>query len=93
MSGCPTEDINMHVYETNVVVNWQEPTFNDNVGVTRVIKPDRKPGSVWTAGEARYIQYRALDAAGNAATCRFRVTIKSKYGFKGFLYRYWILCE
>ena len=61
------------------LVNWDMPVFSDNVGVTRVVeKSGHKPGHnlAWGAYDIAYIAY---DAAGNAATCTFKVTVLCEF--------------
>lgn len=60
------------------IVNWDTPVFTDNVGVARIIeKSGHWPGQnlAWGAYDIAYIAY---DAAGNAATCTFKVTVLCK---------------
>lgn len=60
------------------IVNWDVPVFSDNVGVAKVVeKSGHRPGQnlAWGAYDIAYIAY---DAAGNAATCTFKVTVLGK---------------
>lgn len=61
------------------VVSWDVPVFSDNVGVAKVVeKSGHRPGQnlAWGAYDIAYIAY---DAAGNAATCTFKVTVLCKF--------------
>ncbi|CAH1795056.1 unnamed protein product [Owenia fusiformis] len=55
------------------VVNWTEPVFTDNVGVVNITQNFR-PGQVLAYGEY-YVEYVAVDAEGNSATCSFTLYV------------------
>lgn len=60
-------------------VTWDEPEFTDNVGVTRIIeKSGHRSGQtlLWGTYDITYI---ASDAAGNTATCSFKVSVLSEF--------------
>lgn len=60
-------------------VTWDEPHFSDNVGVTRIIERNgHRPGQtlLWGTYDITYI---ASDAAGNTATCSFKVSVLSEF--------------
>lgn len=60
-------------------VTWDEPEFSDNVGVTRVIeKSGHRSGQtlLWGTYDITYV---ANDAAGNTATCSFKVSVLSEF--------------
>lgn len=60
-------------------VSWDEPEFSDNVGVTRIIeRSGHRSGQtlLWGAYDITYI---ASDAAGNTATCSFKVSVLSEF--------------
>lgn len=60
-------------------VTWDEPEFTDNVGVTRVIeRSGHRSGQtlLWGTYDITYI---ANDAAGNTATCGFKVSVLSEF--------------
>lgn len=62
----------------SAVVSWDEPHFSDNIGVTKMVeKNGYRPGQtlLWGAYEITYV---ASDAAGNTASCSFRVTLLCK---------------
>ena len=62
----------------SAVVSWDEPHFSDNIGVTKMVeKNGYRPGQtlLWGAYEITYV---ASDAAGNTASCTFRVTLLRK---------------
>lgn len=61
------------------VVNWDEPHFSDNVAVTKVIEKNghrRGQTLLWGTYDITYI---ASDAAGNTATCGFKVSLLSEF--------------
>lgn len=61
------------------IVTWDNPAFSDNVGVSKIIeKSGHKPGQnlAWGSYDIAYVAY---DAAGNAATCTFKVTVLSEF--------------
>ncbi|XP_022825719.1 sushi, von Willebrand factor type A, EGF and pentraxin domain-containing protein 1 isoform X1 [Spodoptera litura] len=61
------------------LVSWDVPMFSDNVGVAKVVeKSGHRPGQnlAWGAYDIAYIAY---DAAGNAATCTFKVTVLAEF--------------
>lgn len=63
----------------SALVNWDEPHFSDNVGVTKIIeKSGHRSGQtlLWGTYEITYI---ASDAAGNSATCSFKVSLLSEF--------------
>lgn len=60
-------------------VTWDEPHFSDNVAVTRIIERNgHRPGQtlLWGTYDITYI---ASDAAGNTATCSFKVSVLSEF--------------
>lgn len=59
-------------------VYWDEPKFNDNVGIVRVEeKSGHHPGQTLMWGNYQVV-YVAFDAVGNAATCSFKVYVLGK---------------
>lgn len=63
----------------SAVVTWDEPHFSDNVGVTKIIeKNGHRPGQtlLWGTYDITYVAY---DAAGNSATCNFKVSLLSEF--------------
>ncbi|GBP19642.1 Fibropellin-1 [Eumeta japonica] len=63
----------------SAVVSWDEPVFSDNVGVVKVgEKSGHRPGQnlAWGIYDIAYVAY---DAAGNAATCTFKVTVLPEF--------------
>lgn len=60
-------------------VHWDTPEFVDNIGVTRVIeKSGHRSGQTLLWGTYD-ITYLASDAAGNTATCSFKVSVLSEF--------------
>lgn len=60
-------------------VSWDEPHFSDNVGVIRIVeKNGHRPGQTLLWGSYD-ITYMASDAAGNTATCNFKVSVLSEF--------------
>ncbi|XP_059477749.1 uncharacterized protein LOC132198041 isoform X1 [Neocloeon triangulifer] len=63
----------------SATVSWDEPAFSDNVGVVRVSEQSgHRPGLTLMWGTYN-IAYAAYDAAGNAATCSFKVYVLSEF--------------
>lgn len=63
----------------SALVSWDEPHFNDNVGVVKVVeKNGHTPGQtlLWGTYEIAYV---AFDAAGNTASCSFKVSVLCEY--------------
>jgi hypothetical protein len=63
----------------SAVVNWDEPHFSDNIGVTKIVERNgHRPGQtlLWGTYEITYV---ASDAAGNSATCSFKVSLLSEF--------------
>lgn len=61
------------------IVTWDEPRFVDNIGVTKIIERNgHRSGAtlLWGTYEIIYIAY---DAAGNTATCSFKVSVLGKF--------------
>lgn len=68
------------------VVNWDEPQFSDNVGIVKVEeKSGYQPGQtlLWGTYDIAYV---ASDAAGNTASCTFKVTLLCKFTKIVFFY-------
>ena len=78
MKNCPSDIIRTSSNDRTIII-WTEPTFTDNVGIRDVIKPHRKPGSIWENGESIRLQYIASDTSGNDVVCTFLVSYKSKF--------------
>ncbi|XP_072385212.1 uncharacterized protein uif isoform X2 [Diabrotica undecimpunctata] len=63
----------------SALVVWDEPNFSDNVGVAQVQeKSGHRPGQTLLWGIYQ-IAYVASDAAGNTATCTFKVSVLSEF--------------
>ena len=58
-------------------VDWDEPVFTDNVGVTTLLA-SKRPGHQVQRDSILGVRYTATDAAGNSAECEFLVTVKCK---------------
>lgn len=62
----------------SALVVWDEPHFTDNVGITKIQeKNGHRPGQTLLWGIYQ-IAYVASDAAGNTATCTFKVSVLCK---------------
>lgn len=75
---CP-DDLWIIARNGSSIVNWDEPHFSDNVGVTKIIERNgRRSGQsfLWGSYDITYIAY---DAAGNTADCSFKVTLSSDF--------------
>lgn len=58
----------------SAVVNWDEPHFSDNVAVTKIIEKNGHRSGQTLLWGSYDISYVASDAAGNSATCSFKVS-------------------
>ncbi|XP_069668601.1 uncharacterized protein uif isoform X2 [Periplaneta americana] len=61
------------------IIKWDEPVFNDNVGIVRIEKKDNHyPGQtlMWGTYTVAYVAY---DRAGNSATCSFKVYLLADF--------------
>jgi hypothetical protein len=77
ISGCPA-DITFYTQDSNPAncsqpVSWTEPTASDNCALASFTR-DYSPGDAFPVGTTT-VTYTATDAAGNAATCAFEVTV------------------
>ena len=73
--SCPSD-----IYEISDVpkaMTWTEPTFSDNVKVTKV-EQTFNSGDKFPIGPTK-VKYDASDAAGNRISCEFTVTLKRKF--------------
>ena len=67
---------------TTTRITWQPPfatdNYDDNISITIV---GREPGSIFhESAESYYVEYNAVDAAGNRAVpCSFAIRVFSKY--------------
>lgn len=75
ITGCPSTDI---IAVTNAscqaVVFWTDPTVVDNCSVTSWVS-SHDPGDTFDKGTT-LVTYTATDAAGNVATCSFKVIVE-----------------
>lgn len=72
--NCPKD-----IYDTSdtaKAVTWVEPTFSDNVKVTKVDK-SHNSGDTFQLLETN-VRYEVQDAKGNRNSCQFKVTLKRK---------------
>lgn len=72
--NCPKD-----IFETSdhpKAVTWVEPTFSDNVKVTKVDK-SHNSGDTFQLLETNVL-YEVMDAKLNRASCLFKVTLKRK---------------
>ena len=61
-----------------VRVTWRQPIAKDNSGELPSLTSNRQPGQLFAVPSVSEVLYTAKDAAGNAGTCRFRITLKRK---------------
>ena len=59
------------------LVNWDEPTFTDNVGIVSLIA-SKKPGHKMQRDTSLNVRYTATDAAENSAICDILVVVECK---------------
>ncbi|XP_032691380.1 uncharacterized protein LOC116854027 isoform X2 [Odontomachus brunneus] len=74
VKDCPN-DIEV-VGRNGTAITWTEPTFTDNVKVTRIIN-NESPGRRFDVGGHR-IEYEAGDEAGWSSKCVFTVVLRQK---------------
>ncbi|HEY0655634.1 MAG TPA: HYR domain-containing protein [Chryseosolibacter sp.] len=72
ISGCPTDVTVVADASCNATATWIEPTFTDNCTATMV--SSHSPGQTFSLGQT-IVTYTATDAAGNKATCSFKVIV------------------
>jgi hypothetical protein len=74
VDSCPG-DLWVVARNGSAAVTWDEPRFSDNEAVARVVQSDgHRSGQTLLWGDYT-IAYVAYDAAGNAATCAFKVYV------------------
>lgn len=61
------------------IVAWTEPEFTDNVGITKIEENSGHRSGQTLSWGIYQIAYIASDAAGNKATCTFKVSVLCKY--------------
>lgn len=77
MEYCPG-DLWVIAKNGSAIVTWDEPHFSDNVEVVKVQESNgHRPGQtlLWGIYQIAYVAY---DAAGNAATCTFKISVLCK---------------
>lgn len=75
--NCPTGDFYTIIKGAKGQVSWPEPTFNDNVRVTKLIQ--NIPNNDLLPQQVYFVFYAAKDESGNEAVCRFFVHVKAKF--------------
>lgn len=73
LSNCPTDMIVSAGSNCQAIVNFPNPTFDDNCSVTLSVSPQAS-GTSFSLGETN-VTFTATDGAGNASTCSFKVTV------------------
>ena len=64
-----------------VMLTWFEPTFTDNIAVTKVTS-DRKPGFKVYSWGRHTVRYTARDESGNQAECVIYIdVVDCEYAF------------
>lgn len=63
----------------SAIVTWDEPHFSDNVGVTKIIERNGHRSGQTLLWGTYDITYIASDAAGNSATCSFKVALLAEF--------------
>ena len=59
------------------IVSWTKPEATDNSGQNPTVTCNREPGSEFGLGGS-VVTCKAVDLAGNQATCAFSVTVQLK---------------
>ena len=73
ITGCPTNITASADASCQATVSWTAPGFSDNCAGA-MLGVSKAPGSLFNIGITTVV-YTATDAAGNAATCSFTVTV------------------
>ena len=75
ISGCPLDQTrSINEIGLCATVSWFPPTATDNTDGPLNVAGDFNPGDCFVFGATR-VTYRAVDSAGNIATCSFDVRI------------------
>ncbi|MBK8269634.1 MAG: HYR domain-containing protein [Planctomycetes bacterium] len=79
IDGCPSDlTVNSNAPNCSAVVSWTEPTVSDNCPGAAIVQTEGPAsGSLFANGSATTITYTATDAANQAATCSFTVTVNA----------------
>lgn len=77
ISGCPTDLVISSSASCQAIGQWTPPTVLDNCSGALVPTSNFRPGDTFPAGATEVI-YRAVDNAGNAATCKFNVYVRNE---------------
>lgn len=75
---CPS-DLWIVAKNGSTVVNWEEPRFNDNIGISKIVERNGHRSGETLLWGIYDVMYLAYDAAGNTASCGFRVTIVAEF--------------
>ncbi|KAJ7327774.1 hypothetical protein OS493_026653 [Desmophyllum pertusum] len=79
-TDCPKDImIDDNTITDNIRINWKRPTATDNSGVPPSVTSNRQAGALFPVPSSFEVLYKAIDAAGNEATCTFRITLKRTY--------------
>ncbi|EDW33673.1 GL19677, partial [Drosophila persimilis] len=63
----------------SAVVTWDEPHFSDNIGVTKIYERNGHRSGTTLLWGTYDITYIASDAAGNTASCSFKVSLLTDF--------------
>ncbi|KAL9973472.1 hypothetical protein ACROYT_G019938 [Oculina patagonica] len=75
---CP-DDITINDITMDLIrVTWDWPEAVDNSGELPTFYSNRHPGEMFSVPGTHEVQAKAVDAAGNEATCNFRIILKVK---------------
>lgn len=75
--SCPG-DIWQSAQDGSAFVTWDEPTFTDNVNVSRILRPSLSPGNALQLGTYD-ISYIAYDDAENSVDCSFKIYVLQNF--------------
>ena len=70
---CPPRDVHISLNAYNGPVKWDEPVFEDNIAVTKILQ-NMQNGRV-LGEQVYYVNYAAFDSFNNEAACRFFVHV------------------
>lgn len=71
---CPDRIFKVSFTDSPVWVNITRPVFTDNVGIVKY-DPPLIDGKYFTRIEGRSMNFEAIDAEGNWATCKIKVFV------------------
>uniref|UniRef100_A0A182Y3Y1 Notch n=1 Tax=Anopheles stephensi TaxID=30069 RepID=A0A182Y3Y1_ANOST len=75
---CPS-DLWVVAKNGSTAVSWEEPRFTDNIGISKIVERNGHRSGETLLWGIYDVMYLAYDAAGNTASCAFKVTIVAEF--------------